>query len=113
MRKKVTCRWCGQQQARSKRIVLNRDGTKNFSNPWVYTCFFMGIGITVVTRVAQEWQGLVASLFVVAGALAVAWLIVWRSRLPPGVEFRCSDCGFRWYEDAPVENMDVPADKGN
>ena len=103
MGKKETCRWCGQDKARSKRIVLNRDGSKNFSDPWLYTSFFLALGITVTTRVAEQWQGLVATAFIVVGAVVVIWLINWRRTLPPGVEYRCSECGFRWYEDAPVE----------
>lgn len=109
---KVKCRWCGQIQAKSKKIVLNRDGSKNFSNPWMYTSFFLALGITVTTRVAEQWQGLVAWMFVAFGAVVVTGLILWRRKLPPGIEYRCSHCGFRWYEDAPVENHDVQPNKG-
>ena len=108
---RVECRWCGLNKARPKRIVLNRDGSKNYSDPWLYASFFLALGITITTRVAEQWQGWVATAFIVVGAAVVIRLIYWRHTLPPGIEYKCSDCGFRWYEDAPTEKEEIKQDK--
>jgi len=99
---RVRCLWCFQEKAKPKRIVLNRDGTKNMSDPWLYITFLLGVGITIVPQLPAQWQQVVTVLLFAIGTVVVTRLILWRRTLPPGVEYRCSFCGFRWYEDLHV-----------
>jgi len=66
-----------------------------------------GVGITIATRVAYEWQWVVTALFVITGVVVFTWAVLNRRVLARGTEYNCFACEHYWYEADPVDSSKI------